>query len=341
MRVAAIPLADPQWGEFVSSHPGAGPFHLPAWATLLADCYRFEAFVLAVRDTDGEILAGAPTMAVPAPVGGPPRWVSLPFSDSCPLLVRPDVSITDVAGVLKEHVFASRARDLEVRADLPPADGLFPVEAGSTYVLALPSDAAVLHPSKGHRQNRNLAARRGVRVTYGNRARDVAAFYRLHTLTRRRQGVPVQPRRFFDLIGDRLLASGHGFVASATLDGEVIAAGLFLTLNDTIVAKFRASDPAHQDTGAGFLVDWEAIAAACAEGYRVLDLGRTDRGEHGQRRYKAGWGAVEEPLVYTHIAKSAPRTARLRGGSLSRRVIRRSPTWVPRALGEVFYRWTA
>ncbi len=54
-------IDDPRWLEFVESHPDATPFHLPAWAALIAECYRFEAFVLAMRDTDGgEILAGAP-----------------------------------------------------------------------------------------------------------------------------------------------------------------------------------------------------------------------------------------------------------------------------------------
>jgi CelD/BcsL family acetyltransferase involved in cellulose biosynthesis len=340
MKVVEIPLADPRWREFTSGHPGATPFHLPEWAGLIADCYGFETFVLAVADTDGEILAGAPAAAVRSPLGRV-RWVSLPFSDSCPLLVRADVPVDDVVTALREHVLASRASELEVRGALPSAVGLFPVGAGYNYLLELPRDPADVHPSKGHRQNRNQAERKGVRIHHGTTPEDVAAFYRLHTLTRRRQGVPVQRRRFFDLIEERLLATGHGFVASATLDGEVVAAGLFLTHNRMIVAKFRASDPAHQDTGAGFLVDWEAITAACTAGYRTLDLGRTDNGEDGQRRYKTGWGAVEEPLIYTHVADEAPGGSRPRVGGLSRQIIRHSPVWVVRAAGEVLYRWTA
>ncbi|HEY5482866.1 MAG TPA: GNAT family N-acetyltransferase [Propionibacteriaceae bacterium] len=340
MRVSRIAIGDARWAEFTSSHPAASPFHIPAWSVLVAECYGFEAFVLAVRDTDNGILAGIPVVAVPSLLGKP-RWVSLPFSDSCPLLAAPGVRVDEVAGALREHVLASGARELELRTRLPAADGLYPVEVGYNYLLALPRDPAGLHLSKGHRQNRNLAARGGVRVTRGSTTDDVAAFYRLHTLTRRRQGVPVQPRRFFELVGERLLARGSGFVATATLNGEVVAAGLFLTHNGTIVAKYRASDPAHRDTGAGFLVDWEAIAAACGEGYHTLDLGRTDHGEEGQRRYKTGWGAVEEPLIYTHAADQAPKAAALRGGRFSKAIIRHSPLWVPRAIGEVLYRWTA
>jgi hypothetical protein len=340
MRISRLEIDDSRWAEFVSRHPSASPFHLPAWAALIADCYGFEAFALVARDTDGEILAGAPVMAVPSPLGRL-RWVSLPFSDSCPPLVRPGVAIGEVADALRQHVLASRAGELEVRASLPAAEGLFPVEVGYNYLLSLPEDSTALHPSKGHRQNRNRATRLGVEVAYGHAPEDVAGFYRLHTLTRRRQGVPVQPRRFFDLIGERLLADGHGFVATARLEGEAIAAGLFLTHNGTIIAKFRASDPAHQDAGAGFLVDWEAIAAACSEGFHTLDLGRTDHDASGQRRYKVGWGAIEEPLVYTHLSDRPPRVSRPHVGGLPRRIIRHSPTWVPRALGAVLYRWTA
>jgi CelD/BcsL family acetyltransferase involved in cellulose biosynthesis len=340
VKVVHLPLGDPRWSEFTSSNADATPFHLPAWAKLIADCYRFEAFVLAVVSADGEILAGAPTTAVRSPLGRS-RWVSLPFSDSCPLLVRPGVPVEDAVALLRDHALASGASELEVRGPLPLSAGRFPVEAGYNYLLQLPSDPSALHPSKGHRQNRNQAERRGVRIRHGSSAEDVAAFYRLHTLTRRRQGVPVQPRRFFDLIGQRLLERGHGFVSTATLDGDVVAAGLFLTHNGTLAAKFRASDPARQDTGAGFLVDWESMVTACAEGYHTLDLGRTDHGEDGQRRYKTGWGASEEPLVYTHLSDDAPNASRLHGGGLSRRIVRRSPLWAVRMIGEVLYRWTA
>lgn len=340
MNVRQLPLTDPRWREFVSSHPDATPFHLPEWAGVVADCYRFPSFVLAACDPGGKIVAGAPVAAVKG-IAGRVRWVSLPFSDSCPMLVGEGARPAELAEAVSAHAIARGVADVEVRASLPAGPGRFPIEAGYGYALELPADPGDLHVSKGHRQNRNQAIRGGVTVTRGASARDVETYYRLHALTRRRQGVPVQPRRFFDLIGERMLATGHGFVATAVLDGEPVAAGLYLTHGSTIVAKFRASDPARQDTGAGFLVDWDGIVGACEAGYRTLDLGRTDVGEDGQRRYKTGWGAVESPLVYTHLAAEAPATSRPSVGELPRTIIRRSPLWVNRALGEVLYRWTA
>ncbi len=340
MKAASIPLRDPRWRDFTASHPDASPFHLPAWASLIADCYGFDSFALVVCDTDGEILAGLPTLAVRSPLGMQ-RWVSLPFSDSCPMLVRPGVAAHDVVPPVRELVLASRTGGLEVRASLPVTADVHPVEVGYRQFIDLPSDPGDLRPKKNHRNARNRALRNGVQVVRGRTREDVASYYRLHALTRRRLGVPVQPRRFFDLIYDRIIKSGQGFVATARLDNEVVAAGLYLAHNRSLVAKFGASDPGRQDTGAGYLIDWETMCAACVEGYRTLDLGRTDADAEGLRLYKSGWGAVEEPLVYTHVSRQPPTHARPHVGGLSRGIISHSPLWVGRALGELLYRWSA
>jgi len=340
MEVSRVPIDDRAWREFTSSHPDATPFHLPAWAALIAECYRIQAFALTVRGPGGEILGGIPTVAVRFPLAGS-RWVSLPFTDSCPVLARQGVPVEDVVVALEKHARTSSISELEVRSSLPAADGVYPVDVGYEHVVELPRDPADLHPQRNFRQHRNQARAKGVQVSRGNGAEDMASFYRLHTLTRRRLGVPVQPRRFFDLLRNRLLEPGGGFVATATLDGEVLAAAVYLVHNATIVAKYQASDPSRRETGAGHLMHWEVMSEACAEGYHTYDLGRTDLSTEGLRVFKTRMGAVETPLVYTHIARRPPSDKRPSVGSLSQRVIRSSPTWVCRALGEAFYRRTA
>ncbi len=339
MNVASIPVNDPTWRDFTAGHPDASPFHLPAWAALIADCYHFEAFVLAVRDENGELAAGLPTVAVDLPFSRE-RWVSLPFTDTCPILVRPNVSLDDAVRAISGYVDAGD-RDLEVRSPLPALDGLYPIEVGYQHVLSLPGDPADLHVQRNFRQHRNQAKSRGVTVTRSATADDVATFYRLQTLTRRRLGVPVQPRRWFELVLNGMFAIGHGFVATAVLDDKPIAACLYLTHNRTIVAKYSASDPDRKDTGASHLIHWEVMSAACAEGFHTYDLGRADPDAKGLRVFKTRMGADETPLFYTHIARNPPDGKRPSGGELSRRVIRRSPPWVCRAAGEALYRWTA
>jgi CelD/BcsL family acetyltransferase involved in cellulose biosynthesis len=341
VKVSTIPIDDSAWGEFVSAHTEATPFHLPAWASVIADCYRFQTFVLAAHDSDGEIAAGIPAAAVRSPFGRM-RWVSLPYSDVCPPLIRPDIAPDEVTRLIGEYVLGGQTPRLEIRSDIAGAEGVHPVEVGYNHVLSLPSDPAELRPNKGHRYTRNRAVREGVTVTHGTAAEDIDTFYRLHTLTRRRHGVPVQPRRFFDLIWQRLIAEGHGFVATARSEGDVLAAGVYLGHNGTLVAKYHASDPAKPDKGAGYLIDWETMVFGCTEGYRCLDMGRSDLDASGLRLYKSSWGAEERPLIYTHISHVPPGEGHGPSvGELPKRIIRSSPPWVCQALGQALYRWTA
>ena len=55
------------------------------------------------------------------------------------------------------------------------------------------------------------------------------AFYRLHLLTRRRLGVPIQPRKFFRGVQRWLIANGLAFVGLVKKQDAIIAAGVFLT----------------------------------------------------------------------------------------------------------------
>jgi len=340
MKVAKIPIGDAHWCEFVSSHPTAGPFHLPAWTSLIADCYHFDAFALVVRDSDGEILAGIPVVETRSLLGER-RWVSLPFSDACPLLVRPDTAEADVLDPLIEYVLANRTRELLVRSELAAGAYSHPVQVGYNHYIELPSDPRDLHVRKNHRNMRNRAHSAGMRVARSSSPDDLSTFYRLQTLTRRRLGVPVQPRRFFDLLGERLLSRGHGFVATATLDGEAVSAAVYLSYKSTLVSKYHATGPTRSENGSSHLVDWEITSAACSEGYHTLDLGRTDTGAEGLRLYKSGWGAIEIPLVYTHLSGHPTKSVSSSIGDLPKRIIRSSPLWVCRALGEALYRWTA
>lgn len=341
MRIAEIPVTDPTWAEFTHTHPGATPFHLPEWASLIADCYGFPTFALVLRDTGDDIVAGIPVVAVRSPFRGL-RWVSLPYSDTCEMLVREGVDQAAVMEKVRAHVLDGPAIELEVRSELPLSADVHAVAVGYNHVVDLPEDPANLRPHKSHRHCRNRASRMGVRVDRGVSAEHVATFYRLHTLTRRRHGVPVQPHRFFEMLGERLIAPGRGFVSIANYEGQPVAAALFIGHNGTLVAKYGASDPDHSDLGAGHLIDWDSMVAGCIEGYKRLDLGRTDFGADGLRYYKVSWGAIEYPLSYSHVSSTPPMSAGVpRMGGLSKRIIRHSPVWVCRGIGEVFYRWSA
>jgi len=192
------------------------------------------------------------------------------------------------------------------------------------------------------RRNIARAQRDGVVVRRADERSDlVDTYYSLHVRTRRRQGVPVQPRRFFRLLWDGLIAQGLGTVILAYAGTGPIAGAVFLHWNGATTYKFGASDPAHWALRPNNLLFWEAISDACARGDRLFGFGRTDLENHGLREFKSGWGARELPLVYTYVG-GAPTSD---GNSLVLRAlavaIKRSPSWVCRAVGEAGYRFAA
>src|SRR5919202_4228727 len=83
--VQTMELDHPAWLDFVSSRETALPYHHPAWARLLAECYGYPAFAAVQTGPDGRIRAGLPCLEVKAPSGGR-RWVSLRYTDIFPPL---------------------------------------------------------------------------------------------------------------------------------------------------------------------------------------------------------------------------------------------------------------
>lgn len=328
-------LDDLRWRDFVAAQPEATPFHEPAWGAFLAEVYGFEAFALAT-ETDGVLTAGIPVLKVRRPFGGR-RWVSLPFTDECvPLGTDTSRLARAVDADRRDHEVSS----CEIRAPLPVGTMR---ARGVTHRLPLHDDLDSLQRAyrSSVRQGIRVAAREGVVVRRADEAGDLTeAFYGLHVATRRRLGVPVQPRRYFRLLWDRVLTPGGGFVLLAELDRVPLAAAVFLRANGVVVYKYGASDAAQLRLRANTALFHEAISQSAADGCSIFDWGRTDFEDEGLRRFKASWGASEHDLVYTVLG--ADPAASSSGGSLaglSRTVIRRSPSIVGRFAGALLYRY--
>jgi lipid II:glycine glycyltransferase (peptidoglycan interpeptide bridge formation enzyme) len=191
-------------------------------------------------------------------------------------------------------------------------------------------------------RNIRKAERTGVEVVAGTTAADLAdTFYGLHVATRRRQGVPVQPRRFFSLFWERLVEPGMATVLLGRVGGAPVAGAVFMTWNGTTIYKFGASDPAFAEYRVNNLLMWRAITDACAAGSHTFDFGRTDDGNDGLRTFKRSWGADEQRLTYSTLADAAPAPGSHRAEALIGAVLRRSPPAVTRLAGELLYRFAA
>jgi CelD/BcsL family acetyltransferase involved in cellulose biosynthesis len=352
---ALDPIAgdDPRWLRFIASQPQATVFHHPAWSRVIADAYGYRPLVLAQVAADGAVEAGLPLLEVRSRRG--PRFASLPFTDYCPPLVASpageglDGGLERLSASLLAWREAARARDVTIHAALPAAAGIEVATRAVRHVLDLDGSVEELEARmKGNQVLRAIkkARRAGLRATLGWSLEDARAFYGLHVLTRHRQGVPVQPRRFLDLLWKHVIDKELGFVVLVYLDRQPVAGALYLAWNRNLIYKFGASDPRFWDLRPNNLVMWTAIEWACLHGYRTLDFGRTHLDNQGLRDFKSRWGATELPLTYSTLgaaahlsAAVAARRARWRKLALDAagRVIRSSPPIVCRATGALLY----
>jgi CelD/BcsL family acetyltransferase involved in cellulose biosynthesis len=338
-----LELTDPRWGDFVARQPSATPFHHPDWGRLIANCYGFSAFAVTTSDATGAIRAGLPVIEV-RHLRGEPKWVTLPFTDYCPPLIPVPQEETDLVRALQRASKAAGIRRVEIRA---PINGAPSVSRGATrHVIALQGDPAAVYAGFRSSVRRHIqqAGRSGVTIRWAECPEDlVDTFYRLHLRTRRRLGVPVQPRRFFRMLWESVIRTGLGSVLIAEASARPVAAEVVLSWNGTTIDKYSASDERAWPLRVNNLITWHLIKAACEQGSRWLDFGRTDAGNEGLRVFKRSWGAVEEPLVYGTLGVgSEPAPAREgMADHLLASVIRRGPLMLCRAAGETLYRYAA
>ena len=336
-----VELTDERWASFVADRPDATAFHTPAWAEMLCECYGFSGFVLASLDESGAPTAGMPVIELPKLIRGGARWVSLPFTDACaPLSVEPDHRQRLLDG-LEEARRAAEVDRLEIRSPVAVRSARqFTAALGHTLPLE-PDPEAVLRRLDRSQVQRNIrrAEREGVVVRHGDQEADLdRVFFDLQVETRRRLGVPVQPRSFYTLLWRRLIEPGHGFLLLAYAGARPIAGGVFLRAGRTLTYKYGASSREHWHLRPNVLLFWTAIQLGCATGAEILDFGRTELNDQGLRSFKLNWGTREEPLTYTVLGVPGRDTVRRLQPALGR-LIKHSPLWVCRAIGARLYRY--
>lgn len=339
-RYELLPAGDPAWRELVLGHPDALPYHHPSWTGTITDTYGFRAFTFAVRDASGRLLGGVPFVEVGGRMRSK-RWVALPFTDACPALTAPELAEGALAALLARAREDERVAAVEVRGPLGSEAGT-ELQRGVVHALELTSPDALFSSFESQvRRNIRKAERSELTVRSAETEQDLTrVYFGLHADTRRRLGVPTQPRRFFEAIWRRMIEPGLGFALLVYAGDIPVAGAVFLDWNGRIIYKFGASDARHWALRPNNLLFWEVIRRGCERGSTSLDFGRSDLEDKGLRAFKGSWGAAEEPLVYTTLGK-ASRASSGTAERLVRPVLRRAPAWVGKGLGELFYRFGA
>jgi hypothetical protein len=337
------PLELSDWDARVAVLPGAGFFHTSAWARVLQATYGYQPCYLAISSS-GPLHSVLPLMEVASWLTGR-RGISLPFTDAVDPLVSKAESFRILWSAALDVARKRGWKYLECRGGkkwLPeaPASTSF-----LNHVLELSGNESAMLAGVDDSVRRALrkAEQSGLIIEFSQSLDSVRAFYRLLGLTRRRHGVPPQPFSFFANIHENILAKHHGWVVLARKGAVPVAGALFFHSNGTALYKFGASDEAYQHLRANNFVMWHAIRHYAREGLTRLDFGRTSLGNEGLRKFKLGWGTLEERIDYVRydLRQAAFVTARDEVTGWHNRFFRAMPPAISRLAGTLLYRHIA
>ena len=334
------PIDFPRWNESLRSLPDHSFFHTSSWAEVLHRSYGYKPLYFTLR-RGGVLSALLPFMDINSVLTGK-RGVSLPFTDYCEPVVSDAAQFPEMLAAVTAFGKKQNWKSLEFRG----GETFFPNDEPSEWhyghTLDLTEGPRKLFAGlrDSNRRNINNAEKEKIEVAISVSPDALKAFRRLNALTRRDHGLPPQPRLFFQCVYDHILSQGIGFIVLASFRGTAIAANVYFTFGDRIIYKYGASDRACQHLRANNLVMWTAIKWGCDHGYRTLCFGRTEPGNEGLRRFKAGWGAREHLIKYYRYNLRKCTFIKAPGitNPLTRKIFSKLPIPALNMLGSILYR---
>ncbi len=336
-----LPACDTQllsdWDALVRLHENCSFFHLSAWPRVLIDSYGHRPVCLMTGASTRQDLL--PLMEAASPVAGR-RGISLPFADFChPLAHDADAALQLQQAALEEgHQRRWKFMEFRGPCSLPGASPSITFHAHIVDLRGGPEAILGRFESSVRRAIRK-AGQSNLEIQVGRTLQDINVFYNLHSLTRKRHGLPPQPFRFFASIARHVFELRAGFAVIARLEGRPVAASVFFRHGREAIYKYGASDFSYQHLRPSNLVMWEGIKACAAEGSEYLHLGRTSVGDEGLRRFKLGLGAREETLHYYRYdyRQDAFVTGKDRAETWVNRVFGLMPIPLLRLCGKILY----
>jgi lipid II:glycine glycyltransferase (peptidoglycan interpeptide bridge formation enzyme) len=153
--------------------------------------------------------------------------------------------------------------------------------------------------SVNHRINK--AEKSGLRILKGSTEEHFRAFEDLEVETRRRQGSPAYPPRFFRTMAEELAVDEVVHLYLAYQGRRPVAGVLFLYDRQGATYGYGASVNEREiwRLGANQLALWAAIREAHERGLPQVSLGTTPLAQRELREYKERWAAESEELAYT------------------------------------------
>jgi Acetyltransferase (GNAT) domain len=305
------PLQDLRWKIFIEQHPDASIFHRVEWLRALQSCYGYVPRALSFSPPGVPLRSGLLFCEVRSLLTGN-RFVSLPFSDHCEVLVSDPEELPEFLAGMADRVDAGRWKYFEVRPILNKVpDSRTRLGVSNTYyfhrIEIHSSEERIfksLHKDCVQRKIRR-AEREKLRYEVGSSDALLKHFYKMLIMTRRRQYVPPQPLKWFKSL---IVAMGNDLQIRVAFKEDTPVASI-LTICDqrTMVYKYGCSNIRFNNLGGTTMLFWRAIQEARAKGIVEFDMGRSDLGNSGLVIFKEHWGAQRNVSSYLRYPAPAAR----------------------------------
>jgi len=298
------PLSDTKWDSFVQGHPHGSIYQHSSWMKVLDLTYKhIRPLCFAIEDQEGNISAAIPSFIVKSRLMGT-RIVSLPFSSYCDPLVDDKKDLVKLLDCIIKEAENSNVSYYELRAfksqDLIDDNRLQSHNYHKIHILnieegfekikrGLPRD--IIYSEK-------RALKSGIVIRKGCSEQDLKKFYFIHASTRKRQGFPIQPYKFFKNMWEILYPRGYFTLLLAELGGKTIAGMILFKFKDIVSDEIRASIPKYLAVRPNHILLWTGLEMACLEGYHYFDFGKTPPDNKGLLDFKRRWGAAIYDVPY-------------------------------------------
>ena len=331
------------WDEMILQHPEYSFFHSSYWSKVLQDTYNYKPYYFVI-EKNNELCAAIPVMFVESFITGK-RAVSLPFSDYCQPLISDGINFDELFNEIINVGKSEGLKYLELRGGnkfLP--DGK---RSAFDYIhnldISLVEESLFNNFNSSTKRNIKKAKREGVAVEISSSKSTLKDFYVMNCITRKRQGVPPQPMKFFDNLYKYVLSRNHGFIAIAKYNNMSISGAVFLHIGNKALYKFGASLMQYQNLRANNLVMWEALKYYSSRGFESFSFGKTKPDNEGLRKFKLGWGTTEEIVnVYKYsLKKNNFIQSNSNSVGFYNHLFKRMPLIILNFIGKIIYRHAA
>jgi hypothetical protein len=302
---------DDRWDNLVARHPRASVFHQRGWLQALGLTYGYKPFVLTSTPRDKPLQDGMVLCHVSSWITGT-RLVSLPFSDHCEPLLNDASEPQEFINFLRVQCDQHRWKYVEIRPSFDMQGAGYGLPSSNSYWLhelditpSLEQLFKRLHRSSLQGKIRR-AGRERLSYEVGRSEPVINDFYHLLLETRRRHGLPPQPRKWFknllECAGDNIQ------IRLARKDGFPIAAVLTLRHGSWIAYKYACSDARFHNLGGMPFLIWQLIQESKASGVQRIDFGRSDLDNEGLIAFKDRLGTIRRPLTYCRYTNGSSAT---------------------------------